>query len=99
MSVSLKDLARLGGLARSAQYDGREVTANARRVFRDSFLVGHTCKVCKPTIIPAELAHSERERRAEALRRLHYARVALASAEARSKRSAGTGQRETEVRP
>jgi hypothetical protein len=70
--------ARLGGLMRAATYDGVEVTAAARRTFRDSFRDGHACKVCPPTTLPVELAETERARRAEALRLSHYARIRLA---------------------
>lgn len=67
---------RLGGLARSARYDGLEITDKARGTFADSFLFGHECSVCTPIAIPADLARDERERRASALRKLHYTRIA-----------------------
>lgn len=59
-------------------YDGREVTAKARQTFRDSFLTGHTCKVCPPVAIPADLPLHERQRRADALHQAHYVRVRMA---------------------
>lgn len=74
----LRDRARLGGLTRAAMYDGREVTAKARQAFRDSFLTGHTCKVCPPVVIPSDLPLDERQRRADALHQAHYVRVRLA---------------------
>jgi hypothetical protein len=70
--------ARIGGLARSSQYDGLEVTAKARQTFRESFL----------TQVPSDLPDAERARRAEAARKLHYARMAFASAKVRSKKIA-----------
>lgn len=79
---------RVGGYARAALYDGREMTAAARQRFIESFRDGHGCRVCPEVTLPAELPPAERERRAEALRRGHYARVALASARSRSKKKA-----------
>ena len=79
---------RAGGYARAALYDGRDMTAKARETFAASFLRGHACKICPAVEIPAGLLPGERERRAEALRRSHYARVALASARARSQKKA-----------
>lgn len=67
---------RLGGLARSARYDGQTVTREARGAFAESFLMGHECRVCAPISIPVELPRDERERRAAALRKLHYTRIA-----------------------
>ena len=67
-------------------------TAKARQTFADSFLEGHACRVCPPVELPADLLPAERARRAEALRRGHYARVALASAHARSKKKAAPVQ-------
>ena len=70
MSASARSLAaKVGAYTRAALYDGKEVTARARSTFRDSFL----------TAVDPEglLDPSERERRAEALRRAHYARLAL----------------------
>lgn len=82
---------RVGGYARAAKYDGREMTARARQTFVDSFLEGHACKVCPEVVFPADLLPVERQRRAEALRRSHYARVALSSARARAdKRKSAT---------
>lgn len=87
--MSIQSLAgRIGGYARAAQYDGRDMTAAARRRFAESFLEGHACRVCPNVTIEAGLLPEERSRRAEALRRAHFARVALASAKARSKRRA-----------
>lgn len=79
---------RVGGYARAARYDGREMTAAARQRFAESFLEGHACRVCPEVTLPADLLPEERARRAEALRRAHYARVALASSRSRSKKKA-----------
>jgi hypothetical protein len=70
--------ARAGGLSRAARYDGLVVTARARQTFRDSFL----------DQVPCDLPESERARRAEALRKLHYTKMALKSAVVRSKKIA-----------
>ena len=86
---------RAGGYARAAQYDGREMTARARQTFADSFLDGHACRVCPQTALPPDLLPVERARRAEALRKAHYARVALASARARSQKRAATSTKVT----
>ena len=70
--------ARLGGLVRSALYDGRTVTQAARDTFRASFLTGHDCKVCPRIDLPDDLSPSERKRRADALFAAHYARIRMA---------------------
>lgn len=81
--------ARVGGLARAAQYDGLEVTAEARRAFIASFELGHSCRVCPEVILPDDLTPSERHRRGEALRRGHYARLAMTRAQKRAARASG----------
>ena len=81
---------RVGGYARAALYDGRDMTAAARQRFTESFREGHGCRVCPRVTLPADLLPTERGRRAEALRRAHYARVAMASAQARSKKKAAS---------
>ena len=68
---------RIGGLAKAALYDSRDGTLAARQAFTNSFLVGHTCKVCAPIVIPDDLSEAERIRRADALRRRHFASLAL----------------------
>jgi hypothetical protein len=72
---------RLGGLARSAMYNGREMTAKARQAARDRFLdqVDPTSELRRRD--PAEAA-----RRAEAARKLLYARLAYQSAATRARR-------------
>jgi hypothetical protein len=70
---------RVGGLARSAMYDGREMTAKARRAFRDRFL-----EQVDPS---GELRRSdpaEALRRAEAARKLFFVRMAYKSAQIRA---------------
>ena len=99
---SRSQIARLGGLARSAAYDGREVTANARQVFRDSFL-----EAVDPTGRLRRERPEEAARRAQAARKLHYARLALKSAQVRAKKTgnekaaggAPTAVQKQEVRP
>lgn len=70
---------RLGGLALAASRDPLEYTAAARQAFRDRFL-----HEVDPDLT---LPEPERRRRAEAARKLHYARLALRSARVRSARS------------
>jgi hypothetical protein len=65
--------ARIAAHHRAAMYDGREMTAKARKAFADSFY----------DKTDPSLPHAERLRRAEHLRRAHYSRMALASAKAR----------------
>lgn len=70
-------LGRLGGLATSASTDGLQRTEPARTAFLESFL---------DEVDPhRELPEAERNRRAEAAKKLHMARLALKSAEARRK--------------
>lgn len=74
---------RLGGLTTAARYGGTAITAPARDTYRRSFLVGHECAVCPPTVLPADLPELERARRAEYLRRAHFGRLAARSAQVR----------------
>ena len=66
--------ARIAAYTRAAHYDGREVTAKARSTFLASFLAQ----------VPDDLPETERLRRADALRKAHFARLAYLSAKARS---------------
>lgn len=70
--------ARIGGLARAAKYDGREMTARARRAFitrfEDAADPGHV------------LPEIERQRRARAALKAHMCALALKSARARRRR-------------
>ena len=62
-------------MTRAAMYDGKVVTAKARTTFLDNFLLQ----------IPDNLPEVERLRRAEALKKAHFTRLAYLSAKARSK--------------
>jgi hypothetical protein len=78
--VDTKEMARrgrLGGLATASRHDSREITAPARRAFRDKFLIA----VDPEGTLPVE----ERHRRAEAARKAFYARLAQLSVIARAK--------------
>lgn len=75
--------ARMGGYARSAKYDGREVTAKARDVFND-----WEAKVDPDGL----LSPKERKRRAEAARKQHFTDLAYKSSLARAKKAADTGR-------
>ena len=77
---------RVGGYRRAALYDGVAMTAKARHTFERSFLDGHACRLCPPVTIPENLPLVERERRAVALRKMHYANVALESVRVRQHR-------------
>jgi hypothetical protein len=74
--------ARIGGLSCAAQHDPRSYTAKARHTFLSSFEAA-----ADPN---GELDPAERARRAEALRKAHFARLALKSAKARAKRKRKT---------
>ena len=67
---------RLGGLSKSARHDAREGTAAARETFLRRFLDEQ----------PPDLPQTERVRRAEAARRLHFSRLARLSAKSRARR-------------
>jgi hypothetical protein len=73
-------IARLGGLAFAANHDGRQATAAARTAFRSSF--ENAIRLKFPELSDA----AEIDRRAAALRRLHFAQLAYKSAAARSKK-------------
>jgi hypothetical protein len=84
LSPSARTLrARIAALTRAAHYDGREVTAAARATFLAGFL--EQVDQDRPG-----LPEAERQRRAIALRRAHFARLSFQSAKAR----AGRGKRE-----
>lgn len=76
---------RIGGLATAASHDSREITAAARRAFLAKF---------EHEVDPNhQLSANERQRRAEAARKAHFARLALKSAQARRRISrSGEGQ-------
>jgi hypothetical protein len=78
--------ARLGGYAARVHHTGDELLREANRAYRDSFRDGHRCAVCPDVRMAAGLTAEEVVRRAEALRRAHYTRLAMLSARARSSR-------------
>lgn len=79
--VSLRG--RIGAYALHARYDPRETT----RVARASFLAKFEHEVDPEGV----LAPEERRRRAECAKKAHFARMALASARARSKKNRDAG--------
>ena len=70
---------RIGAYATHSRHDPRETTANARRAFHDAFL-----DKADPDGV---LSEEERARRAESLRREHFARLAYRSALVRRQRA------------
>ena len=80
---------RLGGLRTAALHSPLEITAPARSRFESSFAEGHGCRICGPRVeIPADLPEAERERRGQALRKIHATRIGLASGAARRRKVA-----------
>jgi hypothetical protein len=71
---------KYGGLAKAAKYPADELTNAARAAFLGGFLV----KVDEQ--FPG-LSEPERRRRAEALKKAHFARLALLSAQKRAKKA------------
>ena len=69
---------RIGAYVLHSRYDSRELTKAARAAFESKF----EREVDPDGVLPLE----ERLRRAEMARQAHYARLALASAEARRTR-------------
>jgi hypothetical protein len=69
--------ARIGGFARAAKYDGREVTQPARKAFIERFV-----DEVDPDRV---LTEDERNRRARAALQAHMTRLNLASVKARRK--------------
>jgi hypothetical protein len=71
---------RIGGLTFAARNDAPAQAQRASDAFIASFKTGHggeECSVCPDRIdIPQNLPETERNRRAETLRRLHYRRLA-----------------------
>jgi hypothetical protein len=76
--------ARVGGYAARAKHDGRELTTLARAAYRDSFRRGHSCVLCPAYRMPTGLSDAEVTRRADSLRKAHYARLSLKSAKTRA---------------
>jgi hypothetical protein len=82
---------RLAHLSRAGKEGGRRrwelhpiapegIFDEAQRRFRESFLQGHSCKVCPWTEIDPTLPDDVRRKTAERLRRGHYRRMAERSA-------------------
>jgi len=71
-------MGRIGGLAKAARHDPVEGTRAARAAFDQKFLD----EVDPDRILPPE----ERDRRAKALRRMHFLKMAWRSAKSRRKR-------------
>lgn len=69
---------RIGGHTTASRHNGRELTAKARAKFLGRF----EAQVDPDGVLPP----AERQRRAEALRKAHFTRLALKSAEARRAR-------------
>ncbi len=69
---------RMGGLTTASRHDSRELTRPARETYRRSF----------ETLVDPDgtLTLEERQRRAEALRRCHFVRLARLSVRARARR-------------
>ena len=73
----LRKAGRVGGLRYAANNDVHAATARARAAKESRWILGHGCKVCGPRIdIPSDLPQEERERRATALKKLHYTLMA-----------------------
>lgn len=71
---------RLAAHVLHSRYDGKALTAKARKAFRDSFQ--------KKVDPEGKLSEAERQRRAEHAYQAHMAQVALASVRARRARKA-----------
>lgn len=75
----------MGALARNAAAEsGAEITEKARRTYRDSFLKGHECALCKKKEIDPRLPLKERQRQADLLYRLHMSRLSSRSRRTRA---------------
>lgn len=72
---------RIGGFARAARHDTREMTAAGRATFLSRFE-----RLVDPDGI---LPEAERARRAESARKAHFARMAFKSAQARRRKGGG----------
>lgn len=73
----LAAIGRVGGLTNSARNNMADLSRQGNAAFRATFLDGHSCKRCPATVMPDNLPEDERARRADALYRLHFARMAL----------------------
>jgi hypothetical protein len=76
-AVERRWIASMGGLARSATATGTERMETARSAYRQSFNLGHKCRVCRLVKIDQTLPPDEISRRGAALFRLHMRRLRL----------------------
>lgn len=75
-SLDMAARGRIGAHVTLARHDPVELTAKARATYRASFVDHSSCAMCgHPPAIPTDLPELERVRRAEHLRRAHYARM------------------------
>lgn len=74
--AQLAAIGRIGGLTFSATNDTAALSSAGRTAFRASFQNGHECAACPPVTIATDISEDERDRRADALYRLHFARLA-----------------------
>lgn len=72
----LSSIARLGGLAASATTDTIARARAGQSKLRQSFADGHGCSLCPHIAIPNDLPEDERARRATALWKGHFSRLA-----------------------
>jgi hypothetical protein len=83
LSASERTLrARIAGYQRAALYDGREVTAKARERFHNGFV--EKARLAAQAA-GQKITEQEIERRGEALRRAHFAKLAFLAVKARSR--------------
>jgi len=72
---------RVGAYVQHERHDPRITSQIARDTFAASFLTGHGCTLCPTVDLDTNLPDGERQRRADMLRRGHYARMAVARAQ------------------
>ncbi len=81
---------RLGGLTMAATHDPMKYTAKARKAFAASFL-----EQVDPDGSLRKKNPKEAQRRAEAARKLHYARLAFKSVQARAAKKKRSAKKRT----
>ncbi len=79
---------RLGALGANARRDTDAHAALMRRALRDGFLAGHACRLCQRFDIPDGVTAADRQKRADRLWKLHWARMRAASHKATLPRAA-----------
>lgn len=72
----LTAIGKIGGLTFSATHDTKVFSTQGRKAFRESFSRGHGCDACETVTFPDDLDAREKQRRADALYRLHFANLA-----------------------